>query len=424
MLRNLRIKFVIIITVLVGAVLIGVLGGSLYSAWQSQREIIVESLDRGIQGYIRDMPRWEDMDDMDPGARPKDTQLGRQNMFALIVDLDAQGVVVATNNAPVMLDASTMEKVLEEAIDSEQDMKVDSNLHIAWKRKPLVTGGVRVVLCDTTMPDDVLSKLLNRYLMITGLSLCLLVLISIGLSGWMIKPVEEAWQQQQQFVADASHELKTPLAVIIANTQILMADDKIANDSRRWIESTQDEATHMRNLVEELLELARTDEAGGNAQVMQHNPVDFSDLVDSACLEYDAIAFERGTFIDEEVDEGIVVAGDTEWLERLVKILIENACKYTRGDSPVHVRLTDEGKRCTLSVNNKGDVIDAEDLPHVFDRFYRTDKARTRGNETGGFGLGLAIAKGITESHKGTIACTSNEVEGTTFTVTLPQAVR
>ena len=424
MLRNLRIKFVIIITVLVGAVLIGVLGGSLYSAWQSQREIIVESLDRGIQGYIRDMPRWEDMDDMDPGARPKDTQLGRQNMFALIVDLDAQGVVVATNNAPVMLDASTMEKVLEEAIDSDQDMKVDSNLHIAWKRKPLVTGGVRVVLCDTTMPDDVLSKLLNRYLMITGLSLCLLVLISIGLSGWMIKPVEEAWQQQQQFVADASHELKTPLAVIIANTQILMADDKIANDSRRWIESTQDEATHMRNLVEELLELARTDEAGGNAQVMQHNPVDFSDLVDSACLEYDAIAFERGTFIDEEVDEGIVVAGDTEWLERLVKILIENACKYTKGDSPVHVSLANEGKRCTLSVNNKGDVIDAEDLPHVFDRFYRTDKARTRGDETGGFGLGLAIAKGITESHKGTISCTSNEVEGTTFTVTLPQAVR
>ena len=424
MLRNLRIKFVIIITVLVGAVLIGVLGGSLYSAWQSQREIIVESLDRGMQGYIRDMPRWEDIDDIEPGARPKDTELGRQNMFALIVDLDAQGVVVATNNAPVMLDASTMEKVLEEAIDSEQDMKVDSNLHIAWKRKPLVTGGVRVVLCDTTMPDDVLSKLLNRYLMITGLSLCLLVLISIGLSGWMIKPVEEAWQQQQQFVADASHELKTPLAVIIANTQILMADDTIAHDSRRWIESTQDEATHMRNLVEELLELARTDEAGGNAQVMQHNPVDFSDLVDSACLEYDAIAFERGTFIDEEVDEGIVVAGDTEWLERLVKILIENACKYTKGDSPVHVSLANEGKRCTLSVNNKGDVIDAEDLPHVFDRFYRTDKARTRGDETGGFGLGLAIAKGITESHKGTISCTSNEVEGTTFTVTLPQAAR
>jgi signal transduction histidine kinase len=157
---------------------------------------------------------------------------------------------------------------------------------------------------------------------------------------------------------------------------------------------------------------------------MHHNPVDFSDLVDSACLEYDAIAFEHGTYIEEEVDEGIVVSGDTEWLERLVKILIENACKYTKGTTPVLVSLADEGKRCTLSVNNTGDVIDAQDLPHVFDRFYRTDKARTRGDEAGGFGLGLAIAKGIAESHKGTIDCTSNEVEGTTFTVTLPQAAR
>ena len=179
----------------------------------------------------------------------------------------------------------------------------------------------------------------------------------------------------------------------------------------------------MKALVEELLELARTDETiAGTADVMAKERVDLTELVENACLEFDAIAFERGTSIESEIAPDIFCTGDAEWLTRLAKILIDNACKYARGPEPVRVRLGAASHRVTFSVNNHGAQIDADDLPHVFDRFYRTDKARSRGQGSGGFGLGLAIARGIAESHGGEILCTSDEQSGTTFTVHLPEA--
>jgi signal transduction histidine kinase len=174
----------------------------------------------------------------------------------------------------------------------------------------------------------------------------------------------------------------------------------------------------MQGLVTNLLELARTDETiAGDANAKRKVDVDFSDMVQSAALEFDAMAFEHGCSIDEKVQEGIHITGDPDWLARLVKILIDNAIKYAGEKTVVTVQLTKESNKVHLVVNDHGQVINPEDLKHVFDRFYRSDKARSR--STGGFGLGLAIAKGITESHGGSIAAQSNEADGTTFTVTL-----
>ena len=220
-------------------------------------------------------------------------------------------------------------------------------------------------------------------------------------------------------MADASHELKTPLAVIIANTQILANDPAIPAESKRWVESTADEAGHMKSLVTDLLELARADESAtdGLTGARQHEDIDFSELVDSATLEFDAIAFERGCEIESSIEEGIHVQGDREWLERVTKILIDNGCKYAAAGTQVEVKLRRAGQHAQLDVTNFGQPIDAEDLPHVFERFYRTDKARAR--TTGGFGLGLAIAKSTVEAHGGKISVTSSEAAGTTFTVVL-----
>ena len=417
MLRKLRRKFVLVIMVLVGIVLVSVLGGSFASAWQTQHDIAYDALDRSVHGSMFDLPRIAVKNE----GRPPEDEHKRINMLVLAVDLDANGVVLATNDAPVLIDSSTLTDVISTALNSEQDDGWDYNIHVAWRRAQRESGAWRVAIVDTTAIDLGLQSLAVKDIVIIVVAMGALLVIAIGLSIWMLKPVEQAWEQQRRFVADASHELKTPLAVIIANMQILGADTDIPAESQRWVQSTADESAHMKSLVEELLELARTDESSaGSAGVMQKERVDFSSMVDGAALEFDAIAFERGTQINSDIEPNLYVEGDPEWLERLCKILIDNACKYSAVGSSVLVGLTHEGRRCALTVNNHGNVIDPEDLPHVFDRFYRTDKARSRDAHTGGFGLGLAIAKGIATSHGGDITVTSTQEGGTTFRVVLP----
>lgn len=413
MLRSLRIKFVLIIMCLVGTVLVSVLGGSVYSFWQTQQDMTAEALQRGLNGDLWQRPMIAD-------ERSSD-QPGKANMLVLTVDVSKDGMLLEANDAPVMIDSDVLENVLQEALSAESNRGHDEDLHIAWLRAQLADGSWRVVIADTSAAYYSLRSLMFKDLAIIVIAMAVLLAISIGLSTWVLRPVEVAWEQQRRFVADASHELKTPLAVIIANTQILAKDPSISEEGQRWIRSTADESAHMKSLVEELLELARTDESQMHKQgIMQSVDVDFSELVENATLEFDAIAYEHDCELQTGVESDIHVSGDPEWLGRLSKILIDNAIKYASAGTIVSVRLHKEGRKSHLVVNNRGQVIDPEDLAHIFDRFYRTDKARSRNAQTGGFGLGLAIAKGIATSHGGTINATSDASAGTTFTVILP----
>ena len=245
--------------------------------------------------------------------------------------------------------------------------------------------------------------------------LAVFFLISLVLSKWALRPVKEAWDSQRQFVADASHELKTPLTVVLANTSILLKHpEKSIAEQSQWVESTQIEAQNMQGLVNEMLELAQVESRTN----VQHEPLDFSDLVDVEVLQFESVAFERGCILEDDVSKGISIDGDALRLRKMTSTLIENALKYVDAGGTVGVRLSSDGKTAVLTIRNTGSVISPEDLPHIFDRFYRTDKARTSG--TGGYGLGLAIAREIAGEHDGDITCTSNATEGTTFTVTLP----
>ena len=248
-----------------------------------------------------------------------------------------------------------------------------------------------------------------------------LLLVVRRLARWILRPVEEAWDQQRRFVSDASHELKTPLAVILANAQILETAEGVPEDARRWARSTAEEAKHMKGLVEDLLTLARADEQRASGERAAAERVDLSALVDGCALEFDAVAFERGCSIESSLEPGLSVVGDPSQLGRLVRTLLDNATKYAARGTEVRVALAREGRRCRLAVTNLGDVIAPEDLEHLFERFYRTDRARER-QPQGGFGLGLAIARSIAEAHGGTIGAASSPEEGTTFTVLLPLA--
>ncbi len=244
--------------------------------------------------------------------------------------------------------------------------------------------------------------------------LAIFFIISLLLSKWALRPVEEAWTAQRQFVADASHELKTPLTVVLANTSILLKhpEQTIANQSQ-WIESTQVEAESMQGLVNEMLELAQVESRAD----IHLEPLDFSDFVNGVTLQFESVAFERGCQFVEDIADGITVNGDSQRLRKMTSTLVENALKYVDEDGTVEVKLSKESSHAKLAITNTGSTITAEDLPHIFDRFYRTDKARTSGE--GGFGLGLAIAREIAREHEGDIVCTSDS-SGTTFTVTLP----
>lgn len=244
--------------------------------------------------------------------------------------------------------------------------------------------------------------------------------ISVFFARWALRPVEEAWNQQRQFIADASHELKTPLTVILANTAILRGhkQESVASQSQ-WIESTQTEAKRMQELVNDMLELARLD--GSTESVAATNgmeEVDFSDLAEGEVLQFESVAFERGVSLSSSIEPNLRLLGKPEQLKRMTRTLIDNACKYAEEGGSTSVRLSRVGGAARLSVENSGAVIDAADLPHIFDRFYRADKSRTR--DTGGFGLGLAIAREIAREHHGDITASSSEEAGTVFTVTLP----
>ena len=411
MLKRLRRQFVLIVMMLVGTVLVAVLGSAYLASWQTQQSLIEESLEHGLYGDFEDRPS---PDAIPRGEGRRDALFG----LCLVIEVDDEGISLEANDTPAYIDLQTVSTVVRRVIEDGELQGTDRSLSVSWSGIRLEDDDWRIAIVDTTNSNALLREQAKRDLQIICLALLALFAISWWLSDWALRPVERAWEQQRRFVSDASHELKTPLAVILANTQILQADESLGTELRRWVDSTAEEAAHMKALVGDLLQLARADEtaAGVANSAMRHDDIDLSELVEAASLEFDAIAFERGCLLEDDVQPGLHLTGDREWIDRLVRILIDNACKYGESGTNVTVRLKEVGGKTQLTVHNLGNPIDAEDLPHVFERFYRSDKARQREGE-GGFGLGLAIAKGIVDSHGGKISVASNEEAGTTFTV-------
>ena len=323
----------------------------------------------------------------------------------------AQGFTTASIDNDVLQQAAERLCVLEDGQGTFSDLA----LHYL---KRTVDDTTFVAFADTSTTDS--WKSLAITLGIAGLgTLAVFFIIALLLSKWALRPVREAWDAQRQFVADASHDLKTPLTVILANASILLKhpEHSIASESQ-WIESTQIEAKHMQGLINEMLELAQV-EAGEQVNVVR-DTLDFSDLVDGETLLFDSVALERGCHFDCDIASGLTVEGNEQQLHKMVSTLVENAFKYVDEAGTINVTLRQSGKFARLDVCNTGSTISPEDLPHIFDRFYRTDKARTSG--AGGFGLGLAIAREIARSHGGDITCASSPDAGTTFSVSLPVA--
>lgn len=270
-------------------------------------------------------------------------------------------------------------------------------------------GGQRFVFVDISSEVSTMENLVRSCLLTGCASFLAFLAISLLLARWAVKPVDEAWKQQRQFVADASHELKTPLTVILTNAELLQD----AGQSR-FADNILAMARQMRGLVEALLDLARVD---NGAAEKSFEPVDLSRLVSDALLPFEPVFFEAGLALDLSIAAGVTVQGSPGRLRQVVEILLDNARKYAAAPGTVAVRLERSGgKACLLSVANPGPAISREDLSNIFQRFYRVDAARSR---DGSYGLGLAIAEGVVQSHRGKIWAESGGGVNTFF-VRLP----
>ncbi len=265
-------------------------------------------------------------------------------------------------------------------------------------------------------------RIRSTIFVLLALYLCSMAIISILaylFSAKTTEPLKDAFDMQKDLIANASHELKTPLAIISANLAVMNAEKSSSiEDNEKWMESISGQVTRMNELVKDMLELSKLEQTTLNKDL-----VDFGMAVESACLEIEAIAFEKGATLVTDIKKDLFVQGDKSSLERLIIILLDNALKYCGEKGKVGCRLQAENKKLHLEVLNTGSIISEEDAKHVFDRFYRSDGAR-QNKEGNSFGLGLAIAQATVTAHDGTITCRGIEGKGTIFEVYLPLAKR
>lgn len=277
--------------------------------------------------------------------------------------------------------------------------------------------GIKIAFVDRTQEYSAMYSFLRSSFFLGVGGLVALFFISYFLSIWVVQPVERSLRQQKQFVADASHELKTPLTVILANCGILLSHPQESIEQQEhWVRNTQEEAVNMKRLIDEMLYLARSD----SAQQVVYSRLNLSDLVWSSVLPFESVAFEQGLQLESEITEDIFLQGDEGRLKQMVRILMDNACKYCAPGGTILVQLIweKEQERAKLCVQNTlSEPIPQEELGRLFERFYRVDKARSR--EMGGYGLGLAIAQSIVERHRGKIFATQ-QVNTICFSATLP----
>lgn len=269
----------------------------------------------------------------------------------------------------------------------------------------------RLIVLDARLEHMAAQSVTRTTALVAGLACAILSAGAFFLIKRMVRPVQEAFDRQKQFVWDASHEFKTPLAVISANAEVL-AGEIGENEYLGYIQS---EVRRTDKLVQNLLTLARMDKGTVSAQMERF---DLSNALLGVALPFESTVFEAGRTLETDIPDGVFIHGDREMLQQLAVILLSNALKYSGEGGVIRLSLIQKGRGCQFSVYNTGQGIAPENLEKIFDRFYREDLSHN--NEIAGNGLGLAIARSIVDAHKGRIHAESEYGKSATFVVSLP----
>ena len=381
MLKKLRIEFVFVTMMIVTGMLGIILGLFFYFV----RGNLAEQSVRMLQTIGRE-PFYE--------ARPEiPLQNAQFPVFSLYVG--GNGKLTALGGGKYDLaDEAFLQSLYKAVTDSREQTGIIKEYRLRFCR--IVTPKEEYfVFGDASDEMRTLHNLIKDCILIGAGGFLGFLFISVLFSYWAVRPVDRAWKQQRQFVADASHELKTPLTVILTNAELLQASDGSGPANGQCTENILIMARQMRGLVEGLLELARVD--NGTVK-MSMSQVDFGSLITDTLLPFEPLCFERRLELCSHIEEGIWIKGSEDYLRQAVEILLDNAMKYAASDTKVEAVLKKQGRHCVFSVANRGETIAEEELKRIFERFYRVDKARSR---NGSYGLGLAIADSIVKEHGG-----------------------
>ena len=398
MIKRLRIKFVCINMTIVTIMLCVIFGLVLHFTSVSMEKESIEMMQSVA------------LDPLQLGTPGKGASGVRLPYFAL--QLSPGGELLASGGGYYDLtDRALLNELI--SLSSVQKTGVLSDYGLRYVR--VVTPTMQcIVFADMSSEINTINNLLQNCLLIGAASFIIFLMISILLARWAVKPVAVAWEQQRQFVANASHELKTPLTVILSNAQMLAENVEDPELRKRMTASILTVSQQMKDLVTKLLSSAQVDQGIG---AMQFSAVDLSHTVSNALLPFAPIFYEQGMELDSVVQDDIWVQGSQPHLIQVVNILLDNAQKYGVEHGHTRVTLRQQGKKsCLLTVANEGKALSGQELKNIFKRFYRADAARER---TGSYGLGLSIAEGIVQAHRGKIWAESKDGVNT-FLIQLP----
>lgn len=396
MIRHLRWKVVATNMLLISLVLLAVFAAVVLISRANYRESVQQQLYQALESG-------------DYGSR----QPGAEGIPCFVAEVYASGMArVAGNSYYDLSDQSQLAAIVTEALAQEEDTGLLADFHLRYLRKTGYTSTL-IAFTDTTLESTTMRSMAAVCSLAGSAALLVLFLCSYLLSGVVTRPVGAAWAQQEQFLSDASHELKTPLTVILSSAELL--NQSALPEQAVYIDNIREESRRMKLLVEDMLTLSRTQRSAGS---LPEQTADLSEAAMTAALRFEPVAFEAGKRLEYDIAPELPVRGDGGKLGQALAALLDNAVKYSAGGTDIRLTAEKQGRFAVVAVADSGPDIPADKLPHIFDRFYRADEARTDGDS---FGLGLPIAKAIIDAHRGTLRCESGGGV-TRFIITLPLA--
>lgn len=406
MLKKLQTKFILILMAFVSVILLAVFGVVCYTNYEHNKSEVEKSLHMALKlgndDFLFDFGNSRNFN---------------ANSFVLYTDEDYTYMV--TSRSVWNIYAKDAQNLIEN-VEKKSDSGVLKKYGFAYKKQKItnfkvnenttIESGYAVAFVDISNMEASFQRMIIQSIQIGSTVLLVFFVLSCIFSKWALRPVEQAWDKQKQFVADASHELKTPLTVILADSDVLLNHkEESVMSQKQWIDSIQSEANRMRKLVEDMLFLAKND---ANRIEIEMKECSLSNLAFQCVLPFESIAFEKGIELVDEIEENITVRGNEAQLKQLILIFLDNAIKYTPKTGQINFQLHRMQNKPVITIRNTKSYIEEDDLKHIFERFYRVDKSR---KYQGGAGLGLSIASQIAQSHKIKINVTSSKDKGTEF---------